>query len=53
MIGHLDKAKNFYASIQEGAEAAAKKIEKILTWKLMMLPMLVSDFYKSWLEFIW
>ena len=31
MIGHLDKAKNFYASIQDGAEAAAKKIEKILT----------------------
>ena len=31
MIGNLDKAKNFYTSIQEGAEAAAKKIEKILT----------------------
>ena len=27
----LDKAKNFYASIQDGAEETAKKIEKVLT----------------------
>ena len=30
-IGPLDKAKNFYASIQDGAEETAKKIEKVLT----------------------
>ena len=44
MIGHLDKAKNFYASIQDGAEAAAKKIEKILT------SMKIGDATESTLE---